>query len=72
MKHHIPVVRIETPEPDHLGATPNIFTHLTIDGAEWAVVGYSVDGSSVDRIQRVTLTFLADVTIAHLGREAIR
>jgi hypothetical protein len=68
MTTHIPVIRIETPEPDNLGTTPNILTRLTIDGAEWAVVGYSVDGSSVDRIQRMTLTFLADVTIEHPHR----
>ena len=68
MTAHIPRIHIESPEPDNLGTTPNILTRLTVDGEEWAVVGYVIDGSSVDRIQRVTLTFLANVTIRHPER----
>lgn len=64
MKQHIPVVRIRTPEPDEQGATPNIFTRLTVDGHEWAVTAYRVEGDVAD-IQKVTLTFLADVTVEH-------
>jgi hypothetical protein len=63
-KPHVPVVRLVTPEPDSTGATRAIFTRLTIDGQEWAVIDYAIKGH-VDGIQHVTLTFLADVTVGH-------
>ena len=64
MKQHIPRVEIVTPVPRQ-GMTENILTRLTIDGAEWAVVGYRVEGADVHGVQHLTLTFLADVTVTH-------
>jgi hypothetical protein len=59
---HIPVVRIISPAPDKHGATPVVLTRLTVDGEEWAVTSYRVEGEVKD-VQKVTLTFLADVTL---------
>lgn len=65
-KQWLPIVRIRTPKPDDHGATHNIFTNIEIDGRQWMVVGYAVNGDDgVDKIQTVTLTFLADVVIEH-------
>jgi hypothetical protein len=64
MTAHIPRVIVTTPKADRLGLTPNILTRITLDGREWAVIGYKVEGN-VEDMQRLTLTFLADVTITH-------
>jgi hypothetical protein len=64
VNQHIPVVRIVTVEPDASGVTRDLFTRITVDGREWAIVSYAVEGEVKD-VQKVTLTFLADATIAH-------
>ena len=61
---HIPRVRLVTIRPDAMGVVRAIFNSVYVDGEEWAIVDYHVKGS-VDGIQQVTLTFLADVTIEH-------
>jgi hypothetical protein len=62
---HLPRVVIRTPiaTPEH-PAVPVVLTDITIDGRRWYVTGYKVEGE-VKGEQRVTLTFLADVTIEH-------
>lgn len=63
-RQHIPVVRIVTPEPDPTGMTQTVLSRIVIDGSEWAVTGYRIEGEVGD-IQKITLTFLADVTVVH-------
>jgi hypothetical protein len=40
---------------------------VTVDGQDWPVVSYKVE-AGVDKWQRVTLTFEADVVIEHPDR----
>jgi hypothetical protein len=62
MKQHVPIVRITTPPPDENGRVQGIYQRVEVDGREWAVSSYRVDAAATD-IQRVTLTFLAELTI---------
>ena len=64
MTQHIPVIKIVTPEPDKHGVTPVVLQKLTVDGVEWAVVGYELKGN-VNGIQHFVMEFLADVTVSH-------
>jgi hypothetical protein len=60
---HTPrVVIATTPNIDRLVVGHN--TRVTVDGQEWPVRAYLVEGT-VEQPQEVTLTFLADVTITH-------
>jgi hypothetical protein len=62
---HIPRVAVTTPIPTpERPFIPSVLSRVTVDGRDWAIVGYKIEGS-VDGEQRVTLTFIADVTIDH-------
>ena len=61
----IPRIVIVTPVPTDARPFPPVeLTRITIDGEEWAVLSYRVEGE-VAGYQKVTLRFVADVTIEH-------
>lgn len=65
-KPHVPRVRITTPTTSpQRPETLNVLTRILLDGEQWYVLGYQVDGKDTHDLQKLTLTFLADVTIEH-------
>lgn len=66
MKPHVPRIRIITPaSTEQRPFAETVLTTIYIDEAEWYVTDYRIDGNGVDRVQTVTLTFHADVTVEH-------
>lgn len=61
MSDHVPVVEIITPYPEK-GVVKGIMTTVLVDGEQWPIFSYHVEGAA-DDVQKITLTFLADVTI---------
>ena len=70
MTQHIPTVVITTPRPTSLGLTPGYATRVTIDGKDWAVEQYTIDGAT-RQSQKMTITFLADVTVQHPREDVV-
>ena len=63
---HVPKVRITTPEATATRPfVSTVLTHIEIDGQEWPVIDYKIEGRGVSGTQSVTLTFHADVTVEH-------
>jgi len=61
----IPRIKLVTPVPtDDHPFLPVELTHITVDGEEWGILDYKV-GGSVGGFQKVSLTFVADLTIEH-------
>ena len=65
MNLHIPRVEIVSPAPSNARPfVPVMLSRVKVDGEEWPVTGYEIKGN-VDGIQTISLTFHADLTLAH-------